>query len=118
MRALAVPGDHVTTDDLSPLGAILADSATGRHLGDHGITPADFNSYGTRRGERRVAVRATFANKRIRLVGSNKVWDWEPEHTVLGGRPTARWWLWHWTPTVASAFMPLQLILEKATIRC
>ncbi|MEW6267151.1 MAG: aconitate hydratase AcnA [Thermodesulfobacteriota bacterium] len=66
MRALAVLGDNVTTDDLSPSGAILTDSATGRYLLARGIAPADFNSYGTRRGDHVVAMRATLANNRLR----------------------------------------------------
>ncbi len=66
MRAIAVLGDNVTTDDLSPSGAILADSASGQYLMAHGVQPADFNSYGTRRGDHVVAVRATFANNRLR----------------------------------------------------
>ncbi|MBS0444699.1 MAG: aconitate hydratase AcnA [Proteobacteria bacterium] len=66
MRALAILGDNVTTDDLSPSGAILPDSAAGRYLIARGVAPADFNSYGTRRGDHRVAVRATLANNRLR----------------------------------------------------
>jgi len=66
MRAIAVLGDNVTTDDLSPSGAILPDSASGQYLIAHGIAPTDFNSYGTRRGDHVVAVRATFANNRLK----------------------------------------------------
>ncbi|HXP98188.1 MAG TPA: aconitase family protein, partial [Telmatospirillum sp.] len=66
MRAIAVLGDNVTTDDLSPSGAILPDSASGQYLMAHGIAPTDFNSYGTRRGDHVVAVRATFANNRLK----------------------------------------------------
>jgi aconitate hydratase len=66
MRAIAVLGDNVTTDDLSPSGAILPDSASGQYLIAHGIAPSDFNSYGTRRGDHVVAVRATFANNRLK----------------------------------------------------
>ncbi len=66
MRAIAVLGDNVTTDDLSPSGAILPDGAAGRWLLAHGVTSVDFNSYGTRRGDHLVAVRATFANDRLR----------------------------------------------------
>ena len=66
MRAIAVLGDNITTDDLSPSGAILPESASGQYLMKHGVTPEDFNSYGTRRGDHVVAVRATFANNRLR----------------------------------------------------
>lgn len=65
MRAIAVLGDNITTDDLSPSGAILPESASGQYLMQHGVPPADFNSYGTRRGDHVVAVRATFANNRL-----------------------------------------------------
>lgn len=66
MRALAVLGDNITTDDLSPSGAILKDSAAGEYLTHHGVTPPDFNSYGTRRGNHVAAIRATFANNQLR----------------------------------------------------
>ncbi|AMM18552.1 Fe/S-dependent 2-methylisocitrate dehydratase AcnD (plasmid) [Burkholderia sp. PAMC 28687] len=65
MRAIGVFGDNVTTDDLSPSGAILPESAAGEYLIEHGVEPAEFNSYGTRRGDHRVAIRATFANNRL-----------------------------------------------------
>jgi aconitate hydratase len=65
-RALAVLGDSVTTDHISPAGAIHADSPAGRWLIDHGVEPADFNSYGSRRGNHEVMIRGTFANRRIR----------------------------------------------------
>ncbi len=66
MRAIAVLGDNVTTDDLSPSGAILSESASGQYLIAKGVKPEDFNSYGTRRGDHVVAVRATFANNRLK----------------------------------------------------
>jgi aconitate hydratase len=66
MHAIAILGDNVTTDDLSPSGAILPDSASGQYLIAHGVQPDDFNSYGTRRGDHVVAVRATFANNRLK----------------------------------------------------
>jgi len=66
MRVLALLGDNITTDDLSPSGAILPESASGQFLMAHGVAPEDFNSYGTRRGDHVVAVRATFANNRLR----------------------------------------------------
>jgi aconitate hydratase len=65
-RVLALLGDSVTTDHISPAGAIKADSPAGRYLRDHGVQPADFNSYGSRRGNHEVMIRGTFANIRLR----------------------------------------------------
>ncbi len=66
MRALAILGDSVTTDHISPAGSIKKDSPAGRYLIEHGVAHADFNSYGARRGNDRVMVRGTFANVRIK----------------------------------------------------
>jgi aconitate hydratase len=65
-RAIAVLGDSVTTDHISPAGAIKKDSVAGQYLIAHGVDPKDFNSYGARRGNHEVMVRGTFANLRIR----------------------------------------------------
>jgi len=65
-RVLAVLGDSVTTDHISPAGNIRADSPAGRWLVDNGVEPVDFNSYGARRGNHEVMMRGTFANIRIR----------------------------------------------------
>jgi 3-isopropylmalate dehydratase small subunit len=65
-RVLAVLGDSVTTDHISPAGSIKKDSPAGKYLVEHGVTPADFNSYGSRRGNHEVMVRGTFANVRLR----------------------------------------------------
>ena len=65
-RVLAVLGDSVTTDHISPAGNISKNSPAGKFLIEHGVQPADFNSYGSRRGNDRVMVRGTFANIRIR----------------------------------------------------
>ncbi len=65
-RALAILGDSVTTDHISPAGAIKPDSPAGRYLREHGVEPADFNSYGSRRGNHEVMMRGTFANIRLR----------------------------------------------------
>ena len=64
-RVLAVLGDSITTDHISPAGAIKKDSPAGRWLIDQGIEPADFNSYGSRRGNHEVMIRGTFANIRL-----------------------------------------------------
>ncbi|PNK64297.1 MULTISPECIES: aconitate hydratase AcnA [Pantoea] len=65
-RVLAMLGDSVTTDHISPAGSIKADSPAGRYLQSHGVDRADFNSYGSRRGNHEVMMRGTFANIRIR----------------------------------------------------
>ncbi|MCW0447682.1 Fe/S-dependent 2-methylisocitrate dehydratase AcnD [Xanthomonas sacchari] len=65
MRALAVLGDNITTDHLSPSNAILADSAAGEYLAHMGVPEEDFNSYATHRGDHLTAQRATFANPKL-----------------------------------------------------
>jgi aconitate hydratase len=65
-RALAVLGDSVTTDHISPAGSIPVDSPAGRYLVSRGVPPAEFNSYGARRGNHEVMMRGTFANIRLR----------------------------------------------------
>jgi aconitate hydratase len=65
-RCLALFGDSITTDHISPAGAIRKDAPAGRYLQEHGVVPADFNSYGSRRGNHEVMMRGTFANTRIK----------------------------------------------------
>ena len=65
-RCLAVLGDSVTTDHISPAGSIKANGPAGKYLTDHGVAKEDFNSYGSRRGNHEVMVRGTFANVRLR----------------------------------------------------
>ncbi|MGY1605818.1 aconitate hydratase [Geodermatophilus sp. SYSU D00700] len=65
-RTLAVLGDSVTTDHISPAGSIKADSPAGQYLREHGVERRDFNSYGSRRGNHEVMIRGTFANIRLR----------------------------------------------------
>ncbi|MCK2045659.1 MULTISPECIES: aconitate hydratase AcnA [Chromohalobacter] len=65
-NVLAMFGDSVTTDHISPAGAIKPDSPAGRYLQEHGVKPMDFNSYGSRRGNHEVMMRGTFANVRIK----------------------------------------------------
>ena len=80
-RALALLGDSVTTDHISPAGAIAPQSPAGRYLVEHGIRRRDFNSYGSRRGNHEVMMRGTFANIRLRnqlapgTEGGVTVWD-------------------------------------------
>src|SRR2546421_5992333 len=76
-QVLAVLGDSVTTDHISPAGAIKRDSPAGRYLVEHGVEPREFNSYGSRRGNHEVMVRGTFANVRLRnllVPGSEGTW--------------------------------------------
>jgi len=65
-RVLAVLGDSITTDHISPAGSIAKDSPAAKYLSDHGVKPADFNQYGARRGNHEVMMRGTFANVRLR----------------------------------------------------
>ncbi len=76
-RCLVMVGDSVTTDHISPAGAIKQDSPAGRYLIEHGVERKDFNSYGSRRGNHEVMVRGTFANVRLRnllVPGSEGTW--------------------------------------------
>ena len=91
-RVLAVLGDSVTTDHISPAGSIKPDSPAGRYLSEHGIERKDFNSYGSRRGNHEVMIRGTFANIRLRnrlLDGveggftRNLLGPGEPEQTTI-----------------------------------
>jgi aconitate hydratase len=65
-RVLAVLGDSVTTDHISPAGSIAVNSPAGKYLQEHGVKPVDFNSYGSRRGNHEIMMRGTFANIRLR----------------------------------------------------
>ncbi len=90
-RVLALLGDSVTTDHISPAGNIKADSAAGKYLIEHGVQPKDFNSYGSRRGNHEVMMRGTFANIRLKnqlvpgtegswtvhLPGAEKMWIYD-----------------------------------------
>jgi aconitate hydratase len=76
-RCLVMVGDSITTDHISPAGAIKPDSPAGRYLTEHGVERKDFNSYGSRRGNHEVMVRGTFANVRLRnllVPGSEGTW--------------------------------------------
>ncbi len=72
-RVLAVLGDSITTDHISPAGNIKADSPAGKYLAEHGIERVDFNSYGSRRGNHEVMIRGTFANIRLKNLLLNDV---------------------------------------------
>jgi len=72
-RVLALLGDSVTTDHISPAGSIKVDSPAGKYLTDHGVARSDFNSYGSRRGNHEVMIRGTFANIRLKNLLLNGV---------------------------------------------
>ena len=72
-RVLAILGDSVTTDHISPAGNIKADSPAGKYLAEHGVERTDFNSYGSRRGNHEVMIRGTFANIRLKNLLLNGV---------------------------------------------
>jgi aconitate hydratase len=76
-RVLAILGDSVTTDHISPAGSIAKTSPAGQYLIEHGVTPLEFNSYGSRRGNHEVMIRGTFANIRLRnLLVPGKEGNW------------------------------------------
>ena len=76
-RVIANLGDFITTDHISPAGAIAPDSAAARYLREHGVDDADFNTYGSRRGNHEVMVRGTFANVKLRnLLADGRMGGW------------------------------------------
>jgi aconitate hydratase len=81
-KVLAKLGDSVTTDHISPAGAIKRDGPAGAYLQEHGVEPRDFNSYGSRRGNHEVMMRGTFANIRLRNLIGNPTRDPLPEGGV------------------------------------
>ena len=97
-RCLVMVGDSVTTDHISPAGAIKPDSPAGRYLVEHGIERKDFNSYGSRRGNHEVMIRGTFANVRLRnllVPGSEGTWTvhlpvGRGDDDLRGGRALSR----------------------------
>jgi aconitate hydratase len=86
-RVLALLGDSITTDHISPAGAIKKDSPAGKYLMEHGVKPQDFNSYGARRGNHEVMMRGTFANVRLRnqlAPGTEGGWTiYQPDGDVM-----------------------------------
>jgi aconitate hydratase len=94
MRPLAVLGDNITTDHLSPSNAILADSAAGEYLAKMGLPEEDFNSYATHRGDHLTALRATFANPTLKnemVVVDGKVKAGSLARIEPDGRVTRMW---------------------------
>ena len=93
-RVLAKLGDSITTDHISPAGAIKADTPAGKYLIDQGVKPVDFNSYGSRRGNHEVMMRGTFANIRLRnqlAPGTEGGWTvHQPSSCLLYTSPSPR----------------------------
>jgi aconitate hydratase len=87
-RVLLKLGDSVTTDHISPAGAIKKDSPAGKYLAEHGVEQRDFNSYGSRRGNHEVMIRGTFANIRLRNRLLNGVEGGYTRNFLAGGRQT------------------------------
>src|SRR4029077_10710318 len=87
VRVLALLGDSITTDHISPAGAIKPDSPPGKNLIERGVKPADFNSYGARRGNHEVMMRGTFANTRLKNLlapGTEGGWTtYQPDGGVM-----------------------------------
>jgi aconitate hydratase len=94
-RVLALLGDSVTTDHISPAGAIKEDSPAGRYLSEHGVARKDFNSYGSRRGNHEVMIRGTFGNIRLRNLLLDAISDspvsggYTRDFTVDGSQPVS-----------------------------
>ncbi len=87
-RVLAKLGDSVTTDHISPAGSIKADSPAGKYLQEHGVAKADFNSYGSRRGNHEVMIRGTFANIRLKNLLLDGVEGGFTKNYLSGGEQT------------------------------
>jgi len=108
-RVLLVLGDSVTTDHISPAGNIRADSPAGQYLADHGVDRADFNSYGSRRGNHEVMIRGTFANIRLKnlmldgVEGGFTVDLTDPDEPTVSIYDAAQAYAKHETPLVILA---------------
>ncbi len=109
-RVLAKLGDSVTTDHISPAGAIKNDSPAGRYLADHGIERKDFNSYGSRRGNHEVMIRGTFANIRLKNLLLDGVEGGFTRDFTQGGEQTT---IYDAAQSYAAAGTPLVILSGK-----
>src|SRR5947208_8348414 len=109
-RVLALLGDSVTTDHISPAGSIKPDSPAGRYLTEHGIERKDFNSYGSRRGNHEVMIRGTFANIRLRNRLLDGVEGGYTRNFLAGGEQTT---IYDAAQAYASAGVPLVILTGK-----
>jgi aconitate hydratase len=109
-RVLAVLGDSVTTDHISPAGNIKADSPAGKYLAEHGIERADFNSYGSRRGNHEVMIRGTFANIRLKNMLLNGVEGGFTRNFLANGEQTT---IYDASVAYQAAGVPLVILAGK-----
>jgi aconitate hydratase len=109
-RVLAVLGDSVTTDHISPAGSIKADSPAGRYLAEHAVERKDFNSYGSRRGNHEVMIRGTFANIRLRNQLVPGVEGGFTRDFTRGGEQTS---IYEAAQSYAAAGIPLVILAGK-----
>ncbi len=115
-RVLALLGDSVTTDHISPAGSIKGDSPAGKYLTEHGVERKDFNSYGSRRGNHEVMIRGTFANIRLRNlllagVGSDGVQGGFTRNFLADGSPQTT--IYEASAAYASEGVPLVVLAGK-----
>jgi aconitate hydratase A / 2-methylisocitrate dehydratase len=109
-RVLALLGDSVTTDHISPAGSIKADSPAGKYLTEHGVARRDFNSYGSRRGNHEVMIRGTFANIRLRNQLLDDVEGGFTRDFLAGGEQTT---IYDASVAYAEAGVPLVILAGK-----
>jgi aconitate hydratase len=109
-RVLALLGDSVTTDHISPAGSIKVDSPAGVYLAEHGVARRDFNSYGSRRGNHEVMIRGTFANIRLRNLLLDGVEGGFTRNFLAGGEQTT---IYDAAQAYAAAGVPLVVLAGK-----
>ena len=109
-RVLAILGDSVTTDHISPAGNIKADSPAGKYLTEHGVDKKDFNSYGSRRGNHEVMIRGTFANIRLKNLLLDGVEGGFTKNFLDGGSQTT---IYDASMAYQSANIPLVILAGK-----
>lgn len=109
-RVLAKLGDSVTTDHISPAGSIKPDSPAGKYLAEHGVAKADFNSYGSRRGNHEVMIRGTFANIRLKNLLLNGVEGGFTRNFLVNGEQTT---IYDASMAYQAAGVPLVILAGK-----
>ena len=109
-RVLAKLGDSVTTDHISPAGSIKVDSPAGKYLTEHGVAKADFNSYGSRRGNHEVMIRGTFANIRLKNLLLQGVEGGYTKNFLAGGEQTT---IYDASMAYQAAGIPLVILAGK-----